>query len=78
MEKGSLEQQKDVTLRKKVIDEILDTEKSFNRDLNLCVDHFMKQLIEWKVCCCSFDGDGSVVMMVVLVKVWWCGDNFSD
>jgi hypothetical protein len=40
---------KDVTHRKKVIDEILNTEKSFARDLNLCLKNFMMQLIEWKV-----------------------------
>ena len=41
--------EKDVTHRKKVIDEILNTEKSFARDLNLCLKHFMMQLIDWKV-----------------------------
>lgn len=44
-----LEKEKDVNLRKKVIDEILNTENSFVSDLNLCISHFMMQLIEWKV-----------------------------
>ncbi|XP_028399680.1 dynamin-binding protein-like isoform X2 [Dendronephthya gigantea] len=41
--------EKDVTHRKKIIDEILATEKSFGRDLNLCLKNFMMNLIEWKV-----------------------------
>ena len=48
---------RDVTHRKKVIDEILDTEKSFAQDLNLCLKYFMRQLIEWKVGCSDGDSD---------------------
>lgn len=49
LKESSQELEKDVKFRKKVIDEILETERSFGSDLNLCVKHFMKQLIEWKV-----------------------------
>ena len=56
---------KDVTHRKKVIDEVLNTEKSFARDLNLCLRHFMMQLIEWKVRCLEM----MVVMMMMMMMV---------